>query len=145
MTRLQEDLLGIYNSLTDFSNETLGNKLPLLVDFSEGLNSLCFSQRGKSIAISSLNYYCLDLPKVKGSYLIPEDYDYLMSSLAGIIGSGALLRERVCLSPEKYGFKIYETSSRYIKEGPQLLADISFVSGNSWLFKKIMKIRYERI
>ena len=147
MTRLQDDLLGVYNSLTDFSMNTLTNPthLPIRVDYSESLNSLCFEQKGTKIAISVLNYYCENLKELKETYLFPEDYDHLMYSLSWVINSGHLLHDRVCLSPEKYGFKIYETSPASYKNGPQLLASVKFVSGNSWLFKRVTKYKYKNI
>lgn len=145
MTRLQDDILGVYNSLTDFSNNTLSGpvQLPIKVEYSESLNALCFEQKGLKVAVSSLNYYCENLKNLKETYLLPEDYDRLMGSLSGIIGSGILLHDRVCLSPSRFGFRLYETQLGALKEGPQFLVDIKFVSGNSWLFKKIIKLKYK--
>lgn len=149
MVRLQDDILGIYNSLTDFSANTLLSpiNLPITVRFSESLNSLCFEQKGFKVAISVLNYYCRDLKNLKETYLFPEDYDKLMSSLSGLISSGVLLHDRVCLAPEHYGFSIYETEAKttLLKNGPQLLVSCRFISGNSWLFKKITKFKYKNL
>ena len=99
------------------------------------------------MAISVLNYYCRELKNLKETYLLPEDYDRLMSSLSGIIGSGVLLHDRVCLAPEKYGFSIYETTpqTKLLKEGPQLLMSTKFTSGNSWLFKKVTQFKYRNL
>lgn len=149
MVRLQDDILGVYNSLTDFSTNTLLGpvNLPIKVGFSESLNALCFEQKGLKVAISVLNYYCRELKNLKETYLLPEDYDRLMSSLSGIIGSGVLLHDRVCLAPEKYGFSIYETTpqTKLLKEGPQLLMSTKFTSGNSWLFKKVTQFKYRNL
>lgn len=149
MTRIQEDILLIYNSLTDFSKNTLlaPTKLPIKVGYSESLNSLTFEQQGLKVSIPVLNYYCKDLRFLYDTFLIPEDYDYLMDSLTRVIESGVLLHDRVCLSPKKYGFEIYDSNShtQYIKEGPQLIGRMEFVSGNSWLFRKLTKLKYERI
>lgn len=149
MTRLQEDILLVYNSLTDFSKNTLLAPIqwPIKVSFSESLNSLTFEQKGLKVSIPILNYYCKDLRFLHDTYLKPEDYDYLMDTLSRVIESGVLIHDRVCLSPVRYGFEVYETKShtQYLKEGPQLIGKIRFVSGNSWLFKKLIHLKYERI
>ena len=146
MIRLQDDILEVYNMLTDFSSNTLSG-LPIKVEYSESLNALCFEQKGLRVAISVLNYYCESLKYLKETYLLPEDYDILMSSLSRVIESGVLIHDRVCVAPVKYGFRIYETPGQTIslKDGPQLLVDLRFVSGNSWLFKKIIKFKYKKL
>lgn len=145
MIRLQDDILGIYNSLTDFSGNTILGPIqyPIRVTFSESLNSLCFEQKGLKVAIYSLNYYCENLTNLKDSYLLPEDYDKLMSTLSDLVNGGKLLEDRVCLSPKPYGFKVYLMSRNLPKEGPQLLADIKFISGNSWIRRKLIKLVYK--
>ena len=149
MARFQDDILVIYNSLTDFSETTLlsPERLPIVVRFSESLNSLTFEQKGRKISIPVLNYYCKNLKFLKNTYLLPDDYDYLMGTLSRIIESGVLLHDRVCLSPIRYGFEVYDTNSRtqYLKEGPQLIGRVVFASGNSWLFRKLIHLKYERI
>lgn len=146
MIRLQDDILEIYNLLTDFSSNTLSG-LPIKVEYSDSLNSICFEQKGLKVAISVLNYYCESLKNLKKTYLLPEDYDILMSSLSRLIESGVLLHDRVCLAPRKFGFRIYETpnQTKTLKDGPQLLSDFRFVSGNSWLFKKVIKFKYRKL
>ena len=148
MTRLQDDILHIYNTLTDFSKNTLlaPRPLPIKVEFSESMNSLTFEQQGLKVALPILSYYCLGLKNLTKTYLLPEDYDYLMSSMTRAIESGVLIHDRVCLAPQKYGFQILDTPQNTIlmKEGPQLVADIKFISGTSWLFKKLTKLKYER-
>lgn len=149
MVRLQDDILQIYNTLTDFSKNTLlaPHQLPIKVEFSDSLNSLTFEQLGLKVALPVLNYYCLGLKNLTKTYLLPKDYDSLMDSMMRVIESGALIHDRVCLSPKNYGFQILDTPQTTIllKEGPQLVADIKFVSGTSWLFKKLTKLKYERI
>ena len=149
MTKIQEDILLIYNSLTDFSRNTLlaPTQLPIKIDYSESLNSLTFEQQGLKVSIPVLNFYCKNLKFLHTTYLTPRGYDSLMDSLSRIIDSGVLLHDRVCLSPIRYGFEIYDTNShtQYQKEGPQLIGRVEFVSGNSWIFKKLTKLRYERI
>lgn len=145
MIRLQDDIIEIYNLLTDFSSNTLSG-LPIKVEYSESLNSLCFEQKGLKVAISVLNYYCENLKYLKETYLLPGDYDFLMSSLSKVIESGVLLHDRVCLAPIEFGFKVYETPSQTtrLKDGPQLLGIFKFISGNSWLFKKVTKHKYKK-
>ena len=147
MTRLQDDVLSIYNSLTEFSKETLLNPvhLPIKVSYSESLNSLCFEQRGYKVAVNPLNYYCENLKDLKETYLLPEDYDLMMSSLARLIGSGVLLHDRVCLSPIKYGFRIYDVRPGMLKEGPQLIDEVVVVSSNSWLFRAVTKQKFKKL
>ena len=147
MTRLQDDLIEIYNLLTDFSEETLTKGTPVKVGYSESLNALCFEQKGLKIAVSALNYYCENLKNLKETYLLPIDYDILMSSLSKSITSGVLIQDRVCVSPRKYGFLLYDVPKvvSKLKDGPQLLADIRIASGNSWLFKKIIKFKYRKL
>lgn len=149
MTRLQDDLLLVYNSLTDFSRTTLlaPTQLPIKVEYSDSLNSLTFEQQGLKVSLPTLNYYCKNLRTLEDTYLTPADYDLLMDSLSRIIESGVLLHDRVCLSPVRYGFEVYDTNShtQYLKEGPQLIGKVRFVSGTSWLFKKLIRLKYERL
>lgn len=147
MTKLQDDFLSIYNSLVEFSGTTLEGALliPIKVSYDESMNSLFFEQRGKKVGITITNYYSGYLKDIKNSYLLPKDYDYLMGTLSTLIESGVLLRDRVCISPELYGFDVYETNSRELKNGPDLLGQIRFVSGNSWIFRTITKLKYKKI
>lgn len=149
MVRTQDDILQIYNSLTDFSKNTLLSpvQLPIKIEFSESLNSLTFEQQGMKVSIPVLNFYCKNLKYLHETYLLPRDYDYLMDSLSRIIESGVLLENRVCISPVDYGFEVYNTKPQtaLLKEGPQLIGRLKFVSGVSWIFRKITKLKYERI
>ena len=147
MTKLQDDFLNIYNSLVEFSEITLRGALsiPICVSYDISMNSLFFEQRGKKVGLTVPNYYSGYLRNIKNSYLLPRDYDYLMATLSTLIESGALLRERVCVSPELFGFDVYETNLKDIKNGPKLLGQIRFISGNSWIFKIITKLKYKKV
>lgn len=146
MTKLQDDLLQIYNALVVFSKSTLSDVVPtpIVVKYLEEHNSILFEQKGKSVMLQVLNHYCGFLRNIKKTYLMPRDYDFLMNSLSTIIGSGKLLEDRVLVSPELYGFDIYMTDPRTseIKKGPVLLSSCRFVTQNSWLFRMITKFRY---
>lgn len=150
MTTLQNDLLEIYNSLVNFSDSTIKDGLftiPIKVFYEKENRLLVFEQKGKSVRLGLPTYYCLGLESLKKpSYLLPEDYDYLMSSLQSLILSGELLRDRTCLSPENYGFDIYSTNINDLAElskGPEIIGRIRFVSGNSLIFKLKTKIKYK--
>lgn len=147
MTQLQDDLLEIYNSLVDFSDNTVKTNLPLPIKVwyeSEG-RLLVFEQKGKSVRISLPIYYCLGLDSLinNPTYLLPEDYDYLMSTLQGLIGSGELIKPRICVSPENYGFDIYGVNIKELWKGPDILGQVRFVSGTSWFFKFKTKRKYK--
>ena len=66
-----------------------------------------------------------------------------MSSLSGLVAGGKLLEDRVCLSPENYGFDVYCVDLRQFWTGPDVIGKIRFVSGNSWLFRFITKRKYK--
>lgn len=146
MTTLQNDILEIYNSLVMFNKETIESKfpIPITVRYEENSSSLVFEQKGTSVRLMLPMYYSLALNDLKKpTYLLPKDYDYLMSTLQGLIGSGVLIKDRVCLSPENYGFDVYCTDLKNFKEGPELLGQIRFISGTGWLFKFITKRKYK--
>lgn len=149
MTKLQDDLLQIYNALVVFSKSTLNDVIPtpIVVTYQEEHNALVFKQKGKEVMLQVLNYYCGYLKNIKKTYLMPKDYDILMGNLSDIIGSGKLLEDRVLVSPEPYGFEIYMTDSRTteFKKGPVLLSTCRFVTDNSWFFRMITKYRYKNI
>lgn len=146
MTTIQNDLLEIYNSLVIFNKETIESKFPtpITVKFDENSSSLLFEQKGVSLRLMLPMYYSLGLEDLKTpTYLLPKDYDYLMSTLQGLIGSGALIKDRVCVSPENYGFDIYCLDLKNFNKGPELLGSIRFISGTGWLFKFITKRKYK--
>jgi len=146
MTELQNDLLEIYNSLVLFSKTTITTKFPKPIEvwYEKETGLMAFEQKGKTVRIPQLIYYCLNLEGLKNkTYLLPEDYDYLMSTLRELINSGKLLENRVCLSPENYGFDIYGVNNRELWKGPEIIGRMRFISGNSWIFKKIVKHRYK--
>lgn len=146
MTTLQDDLLEIYNSLVEFNNGTIKSKFPtpIKVNFEKESNLLVFEQGGVSVRLRLPIYYCLGISDIKNTYLLPKDYDYLMSTLQYlIIDSGELIKPRTCLSPENYGFDIYSVDMKEIWKGPNIIGKVRFISGNSWLFKLIVKFKYK--
>lgn len=145
MTTIQNDLLDIYNNLVIFSKATLQEEIqrPIVVRFDKEFNSVVFEQQGNSVRLSLPIYYSLGLDSIKETYLLPKDYDSLMSNLSRLVASGKLLEDRVCLSPENYGFDIYYVDMKQFWKGPEIIGRIRFISGNSWLFKFITKIKYE--
>ena len=143
---IQDDLLEIYNTLLAFNETTIvsDNPPPIKVSFDKESNSIVFSQKGISVRIALPIYYSLGFNEIKKpTYLLPRDYDYLMQSLSGVIGSGKLLEDKLCVSPENYGFDIYLIDYREFGKGPDKIATIRFVSGNSWVFRLIVKFKYK--
>jgi hypothetical protein len=137
----------MYNSLVAFSKTTLDPKLPcpILVTFKKEDNQVIFEQGGLSIRSVLPLYYCLGLDSLKSTtYLLPGDYDYLMSTLQSLISGGSLLEDRTCLSPENYGFDIYGVDLRKFNRGPGIIGKIRIVSGTSWIFKTYVKIKYRK-
>lgn len=147
MTTLQNDLLEFYNSLVSFSKTTLDEKFscPISVYFVEKDNQVVFEQKGVSIRLNLPLYYCLGIETIKKpTYLLPKDYDYLMSTLQNLISSGILIEDRTCLSPENYGFDIYRVNLRQFGKGPQLMGSIRLISGTSWIFRTYVKYKYRK-
>ena len=66
-----------------------------------------------------------------------------MYNLSSLISSGRLLDDRICLSPENYGFDVYGVNLKEFWKGPEILGTVRFVSGNSWLFRFITKRKYK--
>lgn len=146
MTTLQNDILEIYNSLVIFSKDVMESPkpMPIIVKYDIKSAGLIFEHKGKSVRLVLPNYYSLALDELeKPTYLLPKDYDYLMSTLQGLIGSGVLIKDRVCLSPENFGFDIYNVDLNNFSKGPDLLGQIRFVSGTGWFFKFMTKRKYE--
>ncbi len=146
MTTLQNDILEIYNALVVFNKETIESKfpIPLTVRFDKSSSAIIFEQKGVTVRLVLPLYYSLAFEDLeKPSYLLPEDYDYLMSTLQGLIGSGTLIKERVCISPENYGFDVYCIDLKEFSKGPNILGQVRFISGNSWFFKFKTKRKYK--
>lgn len=147
MPTLQDDLLEIYNSLVMFNDDIIQSKfpLPLRVRYEKDSRLLVMETKGKSVRLYLPVYYCLDLEHIqKETYLLPADYDYLMSTLQYLLHSGELLRERTIISPENYGFDIYSTNLKELWKGPDIIGRVRFISGNSWLFKLRTKLKYRK-
>ncbi len=143
---LQDDILEIYNNLVVFSKTTVTTKFPLPIEvhYEKESRLLVLEQKGISVRIGLPVYYCLDLEGIqKTTYLLPEDYNYLMSTLQELINSGVLIRERTCLSPENYGFNIFSVDLKELWKGPEVVGKVRFISGKSWLFKKLVKRKYK--
>lgn len=146
MTLLQDDILEIYNSLVMFNDNTIKSSfpVPIKVWYEKESRLLVFEQKGISVRLWTPLYYCLGLEDLeKPTYLLPEDYDNLMFNLQQLINSGELLKDRTILSPENNGFDIYATNSRELDKGLDIIGTVRFVSGNSWLFKLITKLKYK--
>lgn len=146
MIKLQEDIIGIYNSLIVFNKDTIISNfpLPIKVRFEKEYSMLVFEQNTKSVRLRTPVFYCEDLVNlVKPTYLLPEDYDYLMANLQSAITSGNLIKDRVILSPERYGFDIYITDEKELWKGPKLISSARFVSGNNFLFKWLTRKKYK--
>ena len=143
---IQDDLIELYNSLLAFNKNTIvtDRPTPIKVSFDKGSNSLVFEQKGVFVRTALPIYYSLGLNEIKKpTYLLPRDYDYLMQSLSGVISSGKLLEDRICISPENYGFDIYLVDLREFWKGPDRIGTIRFVSGNSWIFRQIVKFKFK--
>lgn len=136
MTKLQEDLISIYNSLTEFGDSTLKGGLPVRVAYDSESKVLVFSQQAKTLFMVIPNYYSKNLLDIKESFLLPEDYEYIMASLRDMINSGKLLEDRTTLAPEDYGFSVYSMNILKPELGPQLLGRIRFVTSNNpiWIW-----------
>ena len=147
MTKLQEDMLEIYNSFVMFSKETLEGPvpIPIKVSYSEEYKSLVYSQRGKTLYLQIPNYYSKDLKDIKDSFLLPEDYDYNMSTLGSLINSGILIKERTTVAPMKYGFDLYAPDSLKMELGSQVIGKIRFVSSCNPIWKWFTERKYKNL
>lgn len=152
MTTLQNDILEMYNALVDFSDNTVKTNFPtpIKVSYDPESRLLVFEQKGKQVYLNLPVYYCLGLDSIgdgkkKYTYLLPEDYDYLMSTFQQLISSGALIRERTCVSPENYGFDVYaiNINPREMYKGPDIIGQVRFISGTSWFFKFKVRHKYK--
>lgn len=149
MVTLQNDLLEIYNNLQAFNKTTIlvTDPNPIKVWWDrEALGSpLVFSQDNLNVRLRIPIYYALGLEDlIKPSYLLPKDYDYLMKTLGSLINDSRTINDdRICLSPENYGFDIYATDLKKFNEGLERLGGVRFVSGTSWFFKLYTKWKYK--
>ena len=146
MTQLQNDLIEIYNSLVLFNDDIMKSSrpYPLTVYYEKESRLLVMEYKGKSARLWVPVYYTLGLEDLgKPTYLLPEDYDFLMSELKNVINSGELLKDRTTLSPENYGFNIYATNLRELWKGPEIISSIKFISGHGWLFRWLVKWKYK--
>lgn len=147
MTKLQEDMLEIYNSFVIFSKETLEGPvpIPIKVTYDKEYKSLVYTQRGKTLYLQIPNYYSMDLLDIEDSFLLPEDYDYNMSTLGTLISNGVLIKERTTVAPMKYGFDIYSPDLGKLELGSQVVGKIRFVSSCNPIWKWITNRKYKNL
>lgn len=144
-----DDLKGLYNSLTVFNGSAILSKFPkpIKVQFVKEYNALFFESEGQSLFNQVPIYYSLGLWEdlQEPTWLLPEDYDELMGSLQAVImdPKGYLLKERTCISPQKYGFDIYVQDPLQPWKGPEIITEIRFVSGKGRLWKKRIENKYK--
>lgn len=138
MNRYQEDILEIYNSLT-----ILDETLPVVVSYNKDLKSVYMKQRGIIVNIPLLNHYCFKLNKIKKTILLPKDFDSIMGQMKKLIESGITNYDRILISPEDYGFRVFRRVSSLNYE-PIEVADIQIVTSNWWLFRLIIKFKYRK-
>lgn len=143
MTKLQEDLISIFNSLVTFNKDTITDPfpIPIKVRFEKDGNFLVFEQRGNLVYLFQPIYYCFGLENIKPTLLLPNDYDLLMYNLKAAIDSGKLLENRTCLAPTEYGFDIYSADEQELNKGPKLIASCKFISSNNWFFRLLAKFK----
>ena len=125
MPKLQEDLLEVYNNLSEISDTVLGDQpSPVLVSFDTRMGCLSFKVLGKSLYLRQLNYYLLRPDKIKDAWLLPGDYDNLMSGFLKLIKSGRLIQDHVLV---------------------QELGALVFVSGQGRWFTWRVKQKYKNV
>lgn len=153
MNVLQTDLLEIYNNLTEFSKAVAQaeNSAPIRVWFDrDGIESpLVFEHKGTMVRLRLPIYYSLGLEDLAGkencSYLLAEDYKYLMTTLSESIYDSRVLEDRgFIVSPENYGFDLYAIDLKEFQKGLSLVGRVRFVSSNSWWFKLITKWKFKK-
>lgn len=153
MNVLQTDLLEIYNNLTEFSKAVAQaeNPAPIRVWFDrDGIESpLVFEHKGTMVRLRLPIYYSLGLEDLAGkencSYLLTEDYKYLMTTLSESIYDSRVLEDRgFIVSPENYGFDLYAIDLKEFQKGLSLVGRVRFVSSNSWWFKLITKWKFKK-
>lgn len=144
MTKLQEDIINIYNNLVKFNQDTITAPfpIPIKVRFDKESSFLIYEQRGTIISLYQPIYYCFGLSEIKPTILLPNDYDILMYNLKAAIESGKLLDNRTCLSPTEFGFDIYSTDQQELSNGPKLISSCKFITSNNWLFRFLTRKYY---
>lgn len=144
-----DDLKSLYNDLTQFSKPVVESQFPkpIKVQFSKEYNALFFECGSISLFSQIPVYYSLALWEdiSKPTWLLPEDYDVLMSNLFAVImdPKGYLLKERTCLSPQNYGFDIYVQDPNQMWKGPEIISEIRFISGKNRIWKKWIERKYK--
>lgn len=146
MSRLQDDLLEVYNNLVELNEVVLGdNPCPVAVEYDEGMGCLSFKVPQKGLYLRPLNWYIIRPDQVKPTWLLPEDYDELMAGLQKVIKAGRLVQERICLAPKESGFDLYLADSRNLSRGAALIGEFRFWSGTGKWFNWTTKRKYKDI
>lgn len=152
MSVLQDDLLEMYNNLTEFSKAVAQaeDPVPIKVWFDkEGIESpLVFEHKGTTVRLRLPIYYCLALEELlgKGSYLLAEDYKYLMDTLMSVIHDNRILDNRgILVSPENYGFDVYAIDITQFQKGLELIGRVRFITSNDWWFKAKVKWKFRKL
>lgn len=146
MPRLQDELLEVYNNLSEISDTVLGDHpSPVSVSFDTRMGCLAFKVYSKSLYLRQLNYYLLRPDKIKNAWLLPGDYDELMSSFLRLIKSGRLIQDHILVTPDYNGFQIYQTDPRNLSRGPQELGTLTFVSGQGRWFSWRVRQKYKDV
>lgn len=143
MRLLADDLIEIYNNLQEFSKSIVEveKPSPIKVWFDkESIDSpLVFKLSSTTVRVRFPIYYCLALEDLEdeGAYLLPKDYQDLMWSLHKIIYDNRILGDRVCVSPENYGFDIYSINPENFQGGLEIIGRVRFITprSTSWLYK----------
>lgn len=135
MNVYQEDLLEIYNSLTVFNEN-----YPVGVTYNKDLRNIVMIQKGISVNVPKLNHYCLELNRISKKVLSPKDFDNLMGQLKRLIESGVLNYDRLLVSPDKYGLKIYRRMNSTQFE-PIQIAEIKIITTGGIIFNLITSKR----
>ena len=146
MSRLQDDLLEVYNNLVELSEVVLGDTpCPVAVEFDQGMGCLSFKVPSRGIYLRALNNYIIRPDLVPVTWLLPRDFDALMSGLSRVIRSGKLLQERVCLSPGTAGFELFLADPRNLMKGAMSLGTFRFWSGEGPWFRWRVSRKYRGV
>lgn len=137
---IDRDLLELYNNLINVKVD-----IPVGVMYSRLNKCLVFTQYSWRMDVGILNYYCKDLINLRRTVLSPEDTRNLLDTLKSLITSAQLGKDRILISPIKYGMEIYRANPMNLGLGPIKLGTLRFVTSNSWLFRKVVNFKYKNI
>lgn len=127
-------LLKLYNDLTILSKE-----LPTIVTYEKG-TGLIFRQLGKVISIPYFRNHYFPKPALKLGVLTSSGYVELMQNLLKLIEDSNIRDNDVCEVVGSYGIKFYKCYDSINLDGPQLFAELNFVTiRNPWLSRIYLK------